>query len=292
MHALLTPQNWANGILLGSLYAVAAVGFALIWGVLNVINIAQGSMIIGGAYVTYVLFDRFHIDPYLSLPLTILILFVFGWLLQRYLINLIIRAPMFMTLLLTFGVDLVLTVLFLAIFHADPRQVSPSYATRSITLLGVVLPLTRLIALAVAVLVTVVVSLLLNATALGAKIRATSMDVQAAQLVGIRIASIYALTFAIAAGLAGVAGTLLSTTVAFSPVDAPSLTLKSFVVVALGGLGSAWAALAGGLILGIAEAVGGSVIGINYSNLISFVILVLILLTRPSGILGRRSYAS
>jgi branched-chain amino acid transport system permease protein len=291
MAALFTAQNWANGLLLGSLYAVAAVGFALVWGVLNVINLAQGSMIIGGAYLTFVLFTRFGLDPYLSLPIDAAVLFVFGWLLQRFVINHIVRAPMFMTLLLTFGVDLILTVLFLALFHADPRQVNPSYSSESLRGFGVVLPVTRLLALGVAVAATGVVSLLLNATRLGSRIRATSMDFQAAQLVGIRIRSIYALTFAIGAALAGVAGVLLSTTEAFSPVDAPALTLKSFVVVALGGLGSAWAGFAGGLILGLAEVVGGALLGVSYSNLISFAILVLILLVRPSGVLGRRSYA-
>jgi len=292
MDALFTAQNWVNGLLLGSLYAVAAVGFALIWGVLNIINVAQGSMVVAGAYVTYVLFKNFGLDPYLSLPISAAILFGFGWLLQRYVINTIVRAPMFMTLLLTFGVDLVLSVLLLSAFHADPRQVNPSYSSNSLHAGSVVLPVTRLIAFGIAVAVTALVWLLLNRTALGAKIRATSMDVQAAQLVGIRIASIYALTFAIAAALAGIAGTLLSTTQSFSAVDGSALTLKSFVVVALGGLGSAWAALAGGLILGLAEVVGGAWIGISYSNLISFGILVLILVVRPSGLLGRRSFAT
>src|SRR4051794_21919607 len=105
MTALLSGQNWANGLMLGALYAIAGVGFALIWGVLNVINVAQGSMIVAGAYVTYVLFKNVGIDPYVGLPLSAAILFVFGYLLQRYVINLIVRAPMFMTLLLTFGVD-------------------------------------------------------------------------------------------------------------------------------------------------------------------------------------------
>jgi branched-chain amino acid transport system permease protein len=291
MHALLIGQNWANGLLLGSLYAVAALGFALVWGVLNVINLAQGSLIIGGAYMTYLLFTRFGVDPYLGLPLTALVAFAFGWLLQRYVINHIVRAPMFMTLLLTFGIDLILTVIILALFHADPRQVNPSYSAESLHIFGLVLPVSRLLGLGVAVLATALLSFLLNQTLLGAKIRATAMDYQAAQLVGIRVASIYALTFGIGAALAAVAGVLVSTTEAFSPTDAPSLTLKSFVVVALGGLGSAWAGLAGGLILGLAEALGGAILGLSYSNLISFAILVIILVARPSGVLGRRSFS-
>lgn len=292
MSALLNPQNWANGLLLGALYAVAAVGFAMVWGVLNVINLAQGSIIIGGAYCTYALFTYFGVDPYLSLPITALAAFIFGFLLQKYVINNIVRAPMFMTLLLTFGIDLILTVIFLALFHADPRQVNPSYSSVGFRGFGLVLPLSRLIAFAVAVAATAAVSLLLNQTSLGAKIRATSMDYQAAQLVGIRVAWIYSVTFGIGAALAAIAGTLVSTTEAFSPVDASALTLKSFVVVALGGLGSAWAGLAGGLILGLAEVFGGAILGLSYSNLISFGILVLILVVRPSGLLGRRSYAA
>lgn len=142
-----------------------------------------------------------------------------------------------------------------------------------------------------ALAVTVFKSLLLNRTALGTKIRATSMDIQAAQLVGIRIASFYALAFAIAAALAGIAVALFSTNQAFSPVSAPDLTLKAFVVVALGGLGSAWAALAGGLGLGLGEVLGGALIGISYTNQVSFGILVVVLLVRPSGLLGQQSYA-
>lgn len=127
---LLTGQNWANGLLLGSLYAVGALGFAIVWGVLNVVNLAQGSMILGGAYVTYILFTRVGLDPYLSLPVSALVLFVFGWLLQRYVINLIVRAPIFMTLLLTFGVDLTLMVIFLALFQPIRRRsVPPILAT-------------------------------------------------------------------------------------------------------------------------------------------------------------------
>jgi|SRR5579883_2717505 len=291
MGALLSGQNWADGLMLGALYAVAGVGFALVWGVLNVINVAQGSMIMVGAYVTYVLFKGTGLDPYLSLPVSAAALFIFGYLLQRYVINLIVRAPMFMTLLLTFGVDLVLTVLLLWIFEPTPRQVSPAYARDSLHLAGMVLPVTRVAAFGIAIAVTGLVWLLLNRTTLGARIRAASMDVQAAQLVGVRIASIYALTFAIAAALAGIAGTLISTTQAFSPNDAPSLTLKAFVVVALGGLGSAWAALAGGLLLGLAEILGGAWFGVSYSSMISFAILILVLLVRPSGLLGRQSYA-
>lgn len=292
MEAFLSGQNWANGLMLGALYAVAGVGFALIWGVLNVINIAHGVMVIGGAYVSYLLFKNAGIDPYLGLPISATVLFVFGYLLQRLVINLIVRAPMFMTLLLTFGVDLVATVMLLTVFDPTPRQVNPGYATKSLHALGLVLPLTRLLALIIAVAVTALTWLLLNRTTLGARIRAASMDVQASELVGIRISSIYAITFGIAAALAGVAGTLLSTTESFSPVDGASLTLKAFVVVALGGLGSAWSALAGGLLLGLAEVLGGAWWGVQYSSLISFAILIFVLLVRPAGLLGRRSYAT
>jgi branched-chain amino acid transport system permease protein len=292
MEALFSGQNWANGLMLGALYAVAGVGFALVWGVLNVINVAQGSMIVGGAYVTYLLYKHTGLDPYLSLPISAAVLFCFGYLLQRYVINLIVRAPMFMTLLLTFGVDLVLTVLLLTAFQATPRQVNPGYSRNSVHALGMVLPVTRLAAFGIAVGVTALVWLVLTRTRLGARIRAASMDVQAAQLVGIRIAGVYAITFAIASALAGIAGTLLSTTQSFSPIDGPALTLKAFVVVALGGLGSAWAALAGGLLLGLAEVLGGAWLGVGYSSMISFAILIAVLLVRPSGLLGRQSFAS
>ena len=149
-------QVVVNGILLGGLYALMALGLALVWGVLNIVNLAHGALIMLGAYVCYYLFTGLSIDPFVALPLTMLALFAFGYLLQRYLLNLVIRAPMFNTLLITFGIDVVLTYLAQIAFSADFRTINPAYAGDNFALFGATVPVVRLLAFAVALALTVI----------------------------------------------------------------------------------------------------------------------------------------
>jgi branched-chain amino acid transport system permease protein len=180
----LLAQVLANGVLLGGLYAVMALGLALVWGVLNIVNLAHGSFIMLGAYCSWHLFRYLHIDPFLGLPITAVVMFAVGYGVQRGLLNLIVRAPMFNTLLLTFGLDVVLTYLAQLAFSADFRAINPAYAGNQVHWGPMVLPVVRLGAFAVALALTVGMWLFLLHTRLGRAIRATAQNLVAARLHG------------------------------------------------------------------------------------------------------------
>jgi branched-chain amino acid transport system permease protein len=283
-------QQIVLGLLVGGVYVVVAVGFSLVWGILNIVNLAHGALVITGAYLTWWLFTAYHVDPFLALPIVAIVLFAFGYLLQRVLVNRVIRAPLFFTLLLTFGVNLVLVNVLLLLFKSDFRSVTPGYSGSGLGIGGVQIPYIRLAALAVALLVAAVVALLLNRTRTGAAIQAVGADRDAARLVGVDLRHVYALTFAIGAACAGVAGGLISTTQAITPTAGEPYTLQAFVVVVLGGLGRVGATVVGGLLFGLVETLGQTMVpglGAGWANAIAFAILVLVLLVRPQGLMGR-----
>ena len=282
-------QQIVLGLLLGGVYVAVGIGFALVWGIMNIVNLAHGALVIVGAYMTWVLFSNLHVDPFLSLVPVAIAMFAFGYLLQRVLVNRVIRAPLFFTLLLTFGVNLVLINVLLVLFKSDFRSVTPSYSGSGLNLAGVQVPYVRLAALAVAVALAAAVALVLNRTRLGAAIQAVGADRDAAQLVGIDLRHVYALTFAIGAGCAGIAGSLISTIQAISPTAGEPYTLQAFVVVILGGLGRVSATVVGGLLFGLIEVLGQATpgLGAGYANAIAFAVLVVVLAVRPQGLLGR-----
>ncbi len=267
------------GLLIGGVYVAVGIGFGLVWGVLNIVNLAHGALVIVGAYLTWKLFSAYGLDPFLSLPLDALLLFGLGYALQRLLINRIIRAPLLFTFLLTFGVNLVIINLLLFLFKSDFRSVTPSYAGAGLSLGPLVIPYTRLASLVIALLFAGILALILGRTRTGLAIQAVGADRDAAQLMGIDLRHTYALTFAIGAACAGVAAT------AGEPY-----TLQAFVVVILGGLGRVSATVVGGLLFGLVEVFAQSIPGSGsvYANAIAFGLLVLVLVTRPQGLLGRR----
>ena len=282
-------QQIVLGLLLGGVYVGVAIGFSLVWGILNIVNLAHGALVVIGAYLTWLLFSSFGIDPFLSLPVVAVALFLLGYGLQRGLINHIIRAPLLFTFLLTFGVNLVLVNLVLYLFKSDFRSVTPAYAGSGLVIGGVAIPFIRVGALLVAMLVATILALVLNRTRMGSAIQAVGADRDAAQLVGIDLRHVYALTFAIGAACAGVAGGLISTIQAITPTAGEPYTLQSFVVVILGGLGRVSATVVGGLLFGLIEVLAQSAphIGAGYANAIAFAILVVVLALRPQGLLGR-----
>ncbi len=286
---MLALQVLINGILLGGLYGLMALGMSLIWGVMNIVNIAHGALIMLGAYVTYWLFTLWGLDPFISLPATIVLLFVYGYCLQRYLLNLIVRAQLFLTLLITFGVEVVMVNLVRIAWSSDLRQVTPTYAGANFAIGGVTVPYVRLWVFVTTVILSVGFLLILEKTRLGRAIRATSEELRAARLTGIPVAHIYAVTFGLGAALAGAAGGLWGMLFPITPIMGGGLTLKSFVVAVLGGLGTMMGALVGGLVLGLAESFTATYLGPTYPNAISFGLLVLILIVRPTGLLGRRA---
>ena len=277
------------GLLAGGVYVGVGVGFGLVWGVLNIVNLAHGALVMVGGYLTWTLFTRLGLDPFLSLPLDALLLFTIGYLLQRGVINRVIRAPLLFTFLLTFGVNLVVINLLLLLFKSDFRSVTPSYAGAGLELGVLVIPFTRLGALVVALLLAAGLAFVLNRTRTGLAIQAVGADRDAAQLVGIDLRHTYALTFALGAACAGVAGGLITLIQAITPTAGEPYTLQAFVVVILGGLGRVTATVAGGLLFGLIEVFGQSIPGSGsvYANAIAFGLLVLVLVLRPQGLMGR-----
>ena len=277
------------GLLLGGVYVAVALGFSLVWGILNIVNLAHGAFVIIGAYVTWALFSHLHLDPFLSLPIDAVVLFAIGYGLQRGVINRVIRAPLLFTFLLTFGLNLVIVSLLLLIFTADFRSVTPSYSGASLQLGSVSIPYIRVGGLVVALLLAGILWAILNRSRTGAAILAVGADRDAAQLVGIDLRHAYALTFAIGAAFAGVAGGVISTFQSITPTAGDPYTLQAFAVVILGGLGRVSATVAGGLLFGLIEVLAQSApgLGSGYANAIAFAVLVVVLVVRPQGLLGR-----
>ena len=276
-----------NGILQGGLYAVMALGLALVWGVLNIVNLAHGAFIMLGGYASWSLYTYAHIDPFLGLPLTVAAMFALGYGLQRGLLNLVIRSPMFNTLLITFGLQVVLTYLAQLVFSADFRAINPPYAGNSIALGSVVLPLVRVAVFCVAIILTVGMWQFLLHTRLGRAIRATAQNLAAARLYGVEPRHLYAMTFGLGIALAGAAGTLYGTVSQINPYIGAALTAKSFAISIIGGLDNPLGVIVGGLFLGIVESLTTVYIGQTYADVASFGILVLVLIVRPRGLLGR-----
>jgi len=280
-------QILVNGILLGGLYALMALGLALVWGVLNIVNLAHGALIMLGGYSTWVLYTRAGIDPFAALPITAVALFVLGYAIQRGILNLVIRAPMFNTLLITFGIDVVLAYLAQFWFSADFRAINPRYAGANFTLGPVTLPTVQVAAFVIAISLTVALWLFLLHTRIGRGIRAAAQNLVAARLYGVSPRSIYAFTFGLGAALAGVAGGLYGMVSQINPYIGGPLTAKSFVIAIIGGLDNPLGVIVGGLALGIIESLTALYVGPTYRDVASFGILVLVLIVRPTGLLGR-----
>lgn len=285
-------QAAAYGLVQGGLLALVAVGFSLVWGVMNVVNLSHGALAVTGAYLAWLLNVHFGIDPFLAIPVVAICLFVLGYVLQRLLINLVINAPIFLTLLLTFGLGLVILNLLQILFSSDDRSIETTYASQSFAISTVNIPYGRLASFAMAVIVTVLLAFLMTRMRLGRAIAATGMDRGAARLMGIRARHIYAVTFGISAALAGIAGTMIATVGSFNPTSTPSqLTLDAFVISVLGGLGNMYGALAGGLLLGVAESLGGLVLTGTWVNAIAMAVLIVTLIIKPSGLIGKAQYS-
>jgi branched-chain amino acid transport system permease protein len=288
---MLYLQILANGLMLGGLYACIAAGFSLVWGVLNIINILHGSFIILGGYLAYYAYTMAGIHPFVSVLIAAPLFFAFGYALQRGLINRMIAAPVLLTLTLTFGLDLMLSNGMLAAFTADFKKVTLDPPLGVVFVGPVVLAVDRLSAMVLALALLGLLYLTLSRSRIGRAIVAVRMDREAAALMGVRVKNVYAVTFGLGALMAGVSGTLLAMIFPISPLSGPAYLGKAFVVCVLGGLGSVPGALVGGLALGLAESFGALWFGAEHATTLAFLLLIVILLVRPEGLLGRKGYA-
>ena len=280
-------QDLVNGILAGGIFAVVALGFSLVWGIMNIINLAHGAFIMLGAYLAYVLFTAWHLDPFLSIPIGFVVLFAFGYCVQRFVINYVVRAPILTTFLLTFGLSLLIINLVLVIFHGDTKGITTSYSGANFSLGPVTIAWIKLWTLVVALAITAVMHVWLTNSKTGRAIRAMAQDLDAAQLTGVRVSHLYAVVFGIGAGLAGAAGVLLSLSYSLQPSMGDPFVITAFVCCVLGGLGTVQGALVGGLLYGVLEAFGSQYIGTGLQDAVALVVLLLVLIVRPRGILGK-----
>lgn len=280
-----------TGVLLGGLYACMALGFSIVWGVTNLINLAHGSMIIIGAYIAWGLHSHAGVDPFLGLPLVAAALFAFGYLLQRLLLNHMIDVSLFMTLVFTFGLDMLLINVNLELFSANVRSIVLSYGASVVPFGGFRVPVTRIVVFGVALLTTWLLHWFMNRTRAGSAIRATAQNSRAATILGVDTRHTYALAFGIGAALAGVGGALMAVLYTFSPVSGAAMTMKSFVIVLLGGLGSIHGAIVAAIVLGIAENLVSAFVAPGLRDAVSFFLLLAMLLIRPRGFFGNRYLA-
>ena len=280
-------QTLADGLVLGGIYALSAVGFSLIFGVLHVINLSHGILVLIGAYLALSFSRALRIDPLLTLPMVMAVLFAVGYAYQRFLIQHAVDRSRLGSMLLTFGVALMLQNIMIWVFSPDMKNITPSYAFVSFHIAGLTFDAVRVSALAASLVLLGCLAALLKYSALGRVIRATAQQTLAARLCGVNVRHVYALTFAVSAAFAGAAGIVIGIILPFSPADESMWTLNAFVVVVLGGIGSPAGALIGGLLLGLASTLTAQYIGPAFPNVTMFMLLV-----RPNGLLGNAFSAS
>jgi branched-chain amino acid transport system permease protein len=290
LNAVQFTQTLINGLMLGGTFALVALGFSIVWGIMNLINIAHGEFIMLGAYITYFLYTLLGIDPFLTIPLSMLALFGLGYLVERGILNWVIRAPLLVKFLLTFGLSILTVNLATLVFTGDYRSVTPSYSGSGLEVGGVKIAYVRLAALLIALLLVGLFDLFLTRTRAGNAIRALGMDIDAARLTGVKIAPTFGLVFALSAALAGAAGSLVSLSFPITPTMGAGYTVYAFLICVLGGLGSVPGALLGGLVLGLIQVFAGF-FAPNFKDAIAFSLLVVVLLVRPEGLIGKPFYS-
>ena len=285
-------QNLVFGILVGALYGLAAVGLSLVFGVTKFLNVAHGELLMFGGYASFWVFTLLGVDPFLTLPSTIIFLLLIGLVLYKLLfarmVKLTEEIKIKNTLLVGFGLSLILQNVALRLWTADDRGITTSYAGSVFTILGVRFPIVRVASLGIAFVSLLALQLFLRRTYTGKAIRATVEDWEAATLMGIDIHRVYLLSFVLGAALAGVAGTLVSVGYSIEPAMGMYWTLKGLIVMVLGGLGSITGTFVGGLILGVTESATSFFISGNYRQVVGLLLFLLVLIFRPQGLFGAR----
>jgi len=278
-----------GGALTGAVYALMALGLSVVFGVIRIVNFAHGEMMALAIFGAVILFDAWGLDPLLALPLLAAGLFGLGYLLQRHLVEPFIGRPEHEQFILLLAVAVLLTNGMLLVFGPQARGVLTDYSFDSYALGPLIVDKTKLIAAAGAGLIAAALFGFFRFTFTGKAIRACADNLTGAEVVGLDVKHLYALTFGIGAACVGAAGALASLVVEASPMLGPELTLLSFIIVIIGGLGSLGGAILGGLLIGVSEALAGLVVAPSMKSMVSFGLLILVLAARPQGLLGRRA---
>jgi branched-chain amino acid transport system permease protein len=278
-----------SGLLTGLVYGLMALGLSVIFGVVRVVNFAHGEMMTIAMYLAIVLFSAFGLDPLVMLVPISAVLFALGYLMQRALINPFINRPEHSQFMLLVAIALIMVNALLLIFGPDSQGINTSYSFDSFDVGGIIIDAGKVYAALAAIVVAGVLFAFFRLTLTGKAIRACADNYNGALVVGLNVKQLYALTFGIGAACVGAAGTMLMLVTDVTPAIGPAYTLIAFVIVITGGLGSMPGAIIGGVLIGLTEALGGFFFSPSAKTMFSFGILVLVLLFRPAGIMGRRT---
>ncbi len=281
-------QDILNGILLGGLYAIVAIGLSTIFGIVKLVNLAHGDLMIFASYLSLFIVAAIGVPPLLTIVVIIPIMFIIGYVLQRFLFNRVLGKEMEPPLLVAFGVSIILQNFMLMTFTPDARSLMSDLSIMTFSVgKNLNIPVLYLIDFCIALSVIIGQHYFLQNTFMGRSIRAASDDKYAAQLMGINTKNTYAIAMGIAIMTAGIAGVLVGMTFTFYPHSGPQYLIISFGVVVIGGLGSMKGTFVGGLILALAQILGARIFGPGYQLLCGYVVLLIVLALRPQGILGR-----
>jgi len=284
-------QSLIYGIFVGSLYGLIAVGLSLVFGVMSYLNVAHGTLLMVGSYVSYWLFSLYGMDPFVAIPLVMVSLFLLGCVLYIAFFSSLARFHSELrvknSLLISFGLMLVLDNMAILLWTADERTITTSYSGMVFDFFDLRFPYVRLMGLCLASMAILALHLLLTRTYFGKAIRAASQDWEAAALMGIKVSRTYLVSFAISAALAGMSGALFCLNYAFTPVIGEAWSIKALIVVILAGLGRIGGVFFAGLLLGVVESVSVFFVGASYQEVVGLVIFVLVLMFRPQGLFRR-----
>jgi branched-chain amino acid transport system permease protein len=277
------------GLLLGGMLALTALGLSIALGVMRLVNLAHGEFLVGGAYLGWLALQGLGVDPLLALPGVGIVMATLAVPLQRVLIAPLAGKGMEAPMMTMFGVSIILQNLFLLLFRADTRAIEAPYAAWPLHLGPATVPVIYAIGCAVSVVLVLGVHLLVSRTGFGRDLRAASADPVAAAAMGVDVARVHALTFALGAACAAMGGVLIGTAFAFSPSAGATWLLLSFAVVVLGGIGNIFGTLVAGLVLGVLQSLGGVVFGDGWRDFVGLALFLAVLALRPQGIVAGRS---
>ena len=280
-------KSLISGILIGGAYALIGIGLTIIFGVMRIINFAHGDLLMVGMYATFYLFSLFHIDPFLSIIITIPFMFLYGGFLQKVFINRVLGALPQNQILLTIGLGLVMSNTVMLAFTSDYKILSTSYSSASVSMEGISISIPLAISFLITAIITAMLYWFLVKTDTGQAIRATAQDREAAKLMGINVKRMSIIAFGLGTSLAGTAGALIAPVYYIFPQVGSAFTLKAFVITVLGGMGSIIGATLGGVLIGIAESIGGVYFGSGWKDVVVYTLFLLVLLFKPSGLLGK-----
>jgi len=282
-------QIIVNGLFTGGIYALVSVGLTLIYGVMIIVNFAHGEFLMLGIYIAFFAYTLFGIDPYLAIPIALVIVAILGALIQRGLVQGVLSAHPLNQIVLLVGVSTLLVGLVQFFFTAEPKSIHVSYETEVISFMDLRFSIPRSIAFFASMGISLALYLFLRYTKTGKAIRAVSQSRQAASLMGINVKSIYMLTFGIGTAVTAVAGVLLAPNHTMIPTMGQPYSVIAFVIVVLGTMGNFVGAFLGGLIIGVVESFAGFFLGGDVKIIASMLIFILILLFKPAGLFGRKS---